>query len=75
MVCHLWRPPSGPSLRDAPVIDPVWALLEQAYAVHGVRPTLLERDFNFPPIAELYAEVAQIRQLQAAATPLRGYGT
>jgi uncharacterized protein (UPF0276 family) len=62
----------------APVIDPVWALLEQAYAAHGVRPTLLERDFNFPPIAELYAELAQIRQLQAAtqvAVPLRGYGT
>lgn len=59
----------------APVIDPVWALLEQAYAVHGVRPTLLERDFNFPPIAELYAEVAQIRQLQTAAAPLRSYGT
>ena len=37
--------------------------------------TLLERDFNFPPIAELYAEVAQIRQLQAAATPIRSYGT
>ncbi|HEX5844273.1 MAG TPA: DUF692 domain-containing protein [Pseudomonas sp.] len=50
----------------APVIDPVWALLEQAYALHGVRPTLLERDFNFPPIAELYAEVARIRQLQAS---------
>lgn len=48
----------------AAVIDPVWALLAQAYAVHGVRPTLLERDFNFPPIAELYAEVAHIRHLQ-----------
>jgi uncharacterized protein (UPF0276 family) len=59
----------------APVIDPVWTLLAQAYAVHGVRPTLLERDFNFPPIAELYAELAKIRQLQAAATPLRSYGT
>ncbi|HLA31174.1 MAG TPA: DUF692 domain-containing protein [Pseudomonas sp.] len=56
----------------APVIDPVWALLEQAYAVHGVRPTLLERDFNFPPIAELYAEVAQIRRLQGAAEPQPG---
>jgi uncharacterized protein (UPF0276 family) len=40
-----------------------------------VRPTLLERDFNFPPIAELYAEVAKIRQLQGAAIPLRNYGT
>ncbi|WP_407926475.1 HvfB family MNIO-type RiPP peptide maturase [Aquipseudomonas ullengensis] len=48
----------------APVCDPVWALLEHAYALHGVRPTLLERDFNFPPVSELYAEVAQIRALQ-----------
>ncbi|MOA68493.1 hypothetical protein D3C78_1961310 [compost metagenome] len=47
--------------------DPVWALLEHAYARHGVRPTLLERDFNFPPLAELYAEVAQIRALQQLA--------
>lgn len=59
----------------APVIDPVWALLAHAYAVHGVRPTLLERDFNFPPIAELYAEVAQIRELQTAAEPWRSVGT
>ena len=55
----------------APVIDPVWRLLQLAYAAHGVRPTLLERDFNFPPIAELYAEVAQIRALQSAATAPR----
>lgn len=59
----------------APVIDPVWALLEHAYAVHGVRPTLLERDFNFPPIAELFGELAQIRQLQAASIQPRSYGT
>ena len=32
----------------APVKDDVWALLDHAYALHGVRPTLLERDFNFP---------------------------
>jgi uncharacterized protein len=59
----------------ARVIDPVWVLLQQAYAEHGVRPTLLERDFNFPPIAELYAEVAQIRQLQAVAEQVWSYGT
>jgi hypothetical protein len=59
----------------APVIDPVWALLAHAYARHGVRPTLLERDFNFPPLAELYAELAQIRRLQAAAAGARRYGT
>ncbi|MFI8744315.1 DUF692 domain-containing protein [Pseudomonas sp. NPDC077186] len=59
----------------APVIDPVWALLAHAYARHGVRPTLLERDFNFPPLAELYAELAQIRRLQGAAAGARRYGT
>src|SRR6478735_7711487 len=34
----------------APVIDPVWRLLERAYTRFGVLPTLLERDFNFPPL-------------------------
>ncbi|MBL36110.1 MAG: hypothetical protein CMI10_14565 [Oceanospirillaceae bacterium] len=59
----------------AAVIDPVWALLRATYARHGVRPTLLERDFNFPPLAELYAELAHIRALQQAAAPLDRYGT
>jgi uncharacterized protein (UPF0276 family) len=49
----------------APVKDGVWALLEAAYARFGVRPTLLERDFNFPPFAELLDEVATIRACQA----------
>lgn len=49
----------------APVIDPVWKLLEQAYGVHGPVPTLLERDFNIPPLPELFAEVARIRSIQA----------
>jgi uncharacterized protein (UPF0276 family) len=49
----------------AEVIDPVWQLLDQAYGHCGPVPTLLERDFNFPPLAELLAEVAQIRSLQA----------
>jgi uncharacterized protein len=46
------------------VIDPVWALLEQAYQHVGPLPTLLERDFNFPPLAELLAEVSVIRDIQ-----------
>lgn len=45
-----------------------WALLADAYAHFGAVPTLLERDFNFPPIAELLAEVGKIRELQAAST-------
>ena len=48
----------------ADVIDPVWALLEQAYAQFGVIPTLLERDHNVPPLAELLTETAVIRELQ-----------
>lgn len=47
------------------VIDPVWDLLASAYSVLGPTPTLLERDFNFPPLPELLAEVGHIRQLQA----------
>ena len=30
----------------------VWALLGAAYRRFGVRPTLLERDFNYPPLGE-----------------------
>jgi len=48
------------------VIDPVWALLTQAYQRLGPVPTLLERDFNIPPLAELLQEVEQVRHLQAA---------
>jgi uncharacterized protein (UPF0276 family) len=49
----------------APVIDPVWALLETAYTHFGVVPTLLERDFNIPPLPELLGEVGKISALQA----------
>lgn len=50
----------------AAVKDDVWSLLAHAYRAHGVRPTVLERDFNFPPLPELLAELARVRQLQAA---------
>lgn len=52
-----------------PVKDDVWDLLAFTYATHGVRPTLLERDFNFPPLEELLREVGAVRALQRAATP------
>ena len=48
----------------ADVIDPVWDLLEETYRTFGVFPTLLERDFNIPPLAELLPEVAHIARLQ-----------
>ncbi|MEM9623086.1 MAG: DUF692 domain-containing protein, partial [Pseudomonadota bacterium] len=53
----------------AAVIDPVWDLLRLAYAKVGPLPTLLERDFNFPPLPELLNEVTRIRQMQSLAVP------
>lgn len=61
----------------AAVIDPVWDLLDHAYAHCGVKPTLLERDFRFPPLAELLGELEHIRAIQlphssaASASPRR----
>jgi len=49
----------------ADVIDPVWKILEAAYQHFGAMPTLLERDFNIPPVAELLSEVQTIRDIQA----------
>ena len=49
------------------VKDDVWDLLAHAYRVHGLRPTLLERDFNFPPLATLLDEVQRIRDTQTQA--------
>jgi uncharacterized protein (UPF0276 family) len=46
------------------VIDPVWSLLAQAYRRLGPVPTLLERDFNLPPLDVMLQEVGQIRSLQ-----------
>jgi uncharacterized protein (UPF0276 family) len=51
----------------AAIVDPVWSLLQVAYARWGVAPTLLERDFNFPPLDDLLAEVDAIRTLQRSA--------
>ena len=48
----------------ADVIDPVWNLLETAYQHFGVFPTLLERDFNIPPLNELLKEVDHIADIQ-----------
>ncbi len=48
----------------ADVIEPVWSLLDTAYRMHGVAPTLLERDFNIPPLDELVCEVERIARIQ-----------
>ena len=53
-----------------------WTLLAEAYERFGPVPTLLERDFNFPPVEELLGEVRRIRSLQqaAGAVPVPGRG-
>jgi len=48
----------------ADVVDPVWDLLHKTYDIFGVMPTLLERDFNIPPIPELLTEVDTIINIQ-----------
>lgn len=48
------------------VIDPVWQLLDSAYALFGTFPTLLERDSNIPPLHTLIAEVNRIADYQAS---------
>ena len=50
----------------SPVDEQAWSLLEEAYELFGPVPTLLERDFNIPPIEDLLVEVGRIRALQAA---------
>uniref|UniRef100_A0A486XR83 UPF0276 protein BAL341_1715 n=1 Tax=Rheinheimera sp. BAL341 TaxID=1708203 RepID=A0A486XR83_9GAMM len=55
----------------AAVINPVWQLLAQAYQLHGVKPTLLERDFNIPELDVLCQELDQIKALQTSADAIR----
>jgi uncharacterized protein (UPF0276 family) len=47
------------------VIQPVWDMLTYAYEKFGVFPTLLERDFNIPPLHTLLNEVKTISSYQA----------
>ena len=61
----------APDLRidthGAAVDSQSWQLLEEAYAHFGSIPTLLERDFNFPPMEELLGEIRQIKTMQRSA--------
>ena len=52
----------------ADVIDPVWHLLDVAYAEFGVFPTLLERDFDIPALEESLKEVDIICDYQRKHT-------
>lgn len=46
------------------VCDSVWQLLQFTYQMCGVKPTLLERDFNIPSWQHLQDELARIKKIQ-----------
>lgn len=50
---------------DAPVIDPVWELYRAALRRLGPVPTMIERDANIPPFADLVAELGRARAIGA----------
>lgn len=51
---------------DEPVIDPVWDLYREALRRLGPVSTMIERDDNIPPLAELLAELEHARRIAAA---------
>ena len=53
----------------ADIVDQVWQLLAYTYQRLGRRATLLERDFNIPPLPELLAELGKVRQVQDENAP------
>ncbi|MDR3441808.1 MAG: DUF692 domain-containing protein [Legionella sp.] len=51
---------------DAPVIQPVWDLYAATISHLGKVSTMIERDDNMPPFAELLAEMNQARRISEA---------
>ena len=54
---------------DEPVIDPVWELYGQALRRFGPVSTMIERDDNIPPLAELLAELRHARKIARTHIP------
>jgi uncharacterized protein (UPF0276 family) len=50
---------------DAPIVEPVWQLYEHARRRFGDVATMIERDANIPPLAELLAELDRARAIAA----------
>jgi hypothetical protein len=50
---------------DAPIVDPVWQLYEHARRRFGDVATMIERDSNIPPLAELLTELDRARSIAA----------
>ena len=49
---------------DHPVCEEVWQLYGRAVARFGAVPSMIERDANIPPLAELVAEVDRARAIE-----------
>ena len=52
---------------DAPIVSEVWDLYAAAVARFGAIPTMIERDDNIPPLAELTAELDIARAVNRAS--------
>lgn len=48
---------------DQPIVDPVWRLYAEALHRFGPVSTMIERDDNIPPLAELLAELEQAKRI------------
>lgn len=46
---------------DAGIIEPVWNLYRKSIEQFGLVSTMIERDYHFPPLSELLAELNQAR--------------
>ena len=53
---------------DAPVVDPVWTLYEKTIEQLGPAPTMIERDDNIPPFADLVEELETARAISDRIT-------
>ena len=52
---------------DHPVCDEVWDLFAHVRRTFGAVPSMIERDDQFPPFAELLAELAHMREIARRA--------
>lgn len=55
---------------DQPICDDVWALYAKALQRFGPISTMIERDDNIPPLAELVAELDHARRIAHGALPM-----
>jgi len=53
---------------DEPIVPDVWALYAEAVKLFPGVPTMIERDANIPPYAELLAELDEARRIAGSVT-------